>query len=83
MRVLAIILFLVGAAAAATYFRYESLHPCDWMEHDLAEESGLPRLATQVRMRALFALEGIAKPNARNCVQAWWSLRLNGPPRVE
>ena len=83
MRVLVIILFLAGAAVAATYFRYESLHPCDWMEHDLAEETGLPRVAAKVQMMAMFALEGNTKPNAQDCVQAWWDLRINGAPQTQ
>lgn len=83
MKVLVVILLLAGAAVAATFFRYESLHPCDWMEHDLAEETGLPRVAAQVQMRAMFALDGISKPNAQDCVQAWWKLRIDGAPQAQ
>ncbi len=74
---LIVFILLAGAASAATYMRYESFHPCDWMEQDLAESSGLPRLAMRAQIRAEFVLQGIADPGPADCVLAWWDYRAN------
>lgn len=75
--VLLVIVVLIAAAAAATYSRYESFHPCDWMEQDLADSSGLPRLVMRGQIRAEFVLKGITEPGPADCVLAWWDYRAN------
>lgn len=70
----------LGAAVAATYARYGSFDPCEWMEQDLAARSGLPRLAVRARIRAQFLLEGVAAPDAGQCILAWWEFRAEGVP---
>ena len=40
------------AAAVATFVRYQSFHPCDWMEQDLASHSGLPLILVKGQIRA-------------------------------
>ena len=74
---LIVITLLALAAGAATYYRYASFHPCDWMEQDLAESSGLPRLVMRGRIRGEFMLRGIADPSPSDCVLAWWDFRAN------
>ncbi len=74
---LIVIALLSIAAGAATYYRYASFHPCDWMEQDLAESSGLPRLVMRGKIRAEFMLRGIAEPGPTDCVLAWWDFRAN------
>ena len=74
---LIVLLLLVIAAGVATYSRYQSFHPCDWMEQDLADSSGLPRLAMRAQIRAEFVLKGITEPGPTDCVLAWWDYRAN------
>jgi hypothetical protein len=71
---------LLIAASAATYVQYQSLHPCDWMEQDLAEQSGFPRLVVEARIRAAFLLDGITDPGPYDCLTEWWALRQDGLP---
>ena len=78
--VLIVAVLLIAAAGAATYGRYESFHPCDWMEQDLADSSGLPRLAMRAQIRAEFLLRGITNPGPADCVLAWWDFRANQEP---
>ena len=78
MRILVIVLCLAGAAAAATMVRYGSLQPCDWLDQDAAEETGLPRVVAQAQIRAAFLLEGIADPTHKDCLTAWWDLKADG-----
>jgi hypothetical protein len=68
------------AAAAATWARYESFSPCDWMEHDLAASTGLPRLVVTARVRAQFLIEGVTDPDMTRCILAWWRFRADGLP---
>ncbi len=42
MKFVLIVIGLAVAATIATYARYGSLDPCDWMEQDLARQTGLP-----------------------------------------
>lgn len=83
MRILLIVIVLCVAASAATYARYESLHPCAWMEQDLAQQSSLPLIAVQARIRAAFLLDGITEPGALDCLTEWWHLRQEGLPPAE
>ena len=71
---------LLIAAAAATYVRYQSLHPCDWMEEDLAAQSDLPRVAVELQISAAFLLEGITDPGPGDCLVKWWDWRRAGLP---
>ncbi len=75
------VIIIVGIllfGAAATYHRYESFDPCDWMEQDLAVQSGLPLLVVQGQVKAKFLLEGVIDPNPYQCIKAWWQLKANG-----
>ena len=80
MKYLLIALILVAAAAGATYVRYQSFSPCDWMEQDLVEQTGLPRLIVQARIQADFLLQGITDPNPGECLVEWWKVRREGLP---
>ena len=73
-----LVLALVGAAAVATMVRYGSLQPCDWLEHDTAAQSGLPRMVAQAQLRAAFLLDGITSPTPGECLTAWWDLKADG-----
>jgi hypothetical protein len=72
------LLFLAGlliAAVVATYVRYQSLDPCDWMMRDLAKSSNLPDIVVEARVRSAFLLDGITEPTAADCLTGWWRLR--------
>lgn len=81
IRFAVIIAGLLAAAAVATYARYESLDPCDWMEQDLVAQSGLPAVAVEIRIRAAFLLDGITEPDAGDCLVKWWEWRREGLPQ--
>jgi hypothetical protein len=66
---------LMIAAVAATYARYQSLDPCDWMMRDLAESSNLPDIVVEARVRSAFLLDGITEPTSSDCLTGWWQLR--------
>ena len=75
------VLTCIGIAAVVmTYIRYQSLDPCDWMEQDLAQQTELPRLVVQGRIRAGFLLDGIVDPDSLDCVLAWCEYRADGLP---
>jgi hypothetical protein len=76
--ILLIVIAIVFAASMATYARYESFDPCDWLQHDLARQSGLPLVVVQAQIRASFLLRGITQPGAYDCLDAWWTLRREG-----
>jgi hypothetical protein len=78
MRYALLVIGLAVAATVATYARYESLDPCDWMEQDLARQSGLPLIVVRARIRAEFLLEGITEPTAADCLSRWWEIRADG-----
>ena len=71
---------LALAAGIATYLRYGSFDPCDWMEQDLAERSGSPRLVARAQIQARFLLDGISDPDLRQCTLAWWEARAEDLP---
>jgi hypothetical protein len=80
-----LIFFVIGilTASGATYYRYQSFHPCDWMEQEVSEKKGLPRLIVKGQIRAQFLLNGISDPNHLQCVLAWWDFRRgNLPPKT-
>lgn len=81
VRFAVIVAGLLAAAAVATYARYESLDPCDWMEQDLVAQSGLPAVAVEIRIRAAFLLDGITEPGAGDCLVKWWAWRRDGLPQ--
>ena len=66
--------FLI-AAVVATYARYQSLDPCDWMMRDLTESSSLPDIVVAARVRSAFLLDGITEPTSTDCLMGWWQLR--------
>ena len=66
---------LLIAAVVATYARYHSLDPCDWMMRDLSESSNLPDIVVEARVRSAFLLDGITAPTAADCLTGWWRLR--------
>ena len=81
MKYLVLLVGLSLAASIATYVRYQSLHPCDWMEHDLADEWGVPRLMARAKIRAEFLLDGIAEPGPSECLMGWWEMRAEAVER--
>ena len=76
MRILLLILALVAAAVVATFVRYQSLHPCDWLESDMIAASEMPDIWVIARLRARFLVEGITEPAALDCLEGWWSFRI-------
>ena len=72
-----IVLGLVLAAGAGTYSRYQSLDPCVWLKKDMVKDSEMPEIWVEARIRARFLLEGIAEPDAVDCLQGWWSFRAD------
>ncbi|MCG8355066.1 MAG: hypothetical protein MI920_05805 [Kiloniellales bacterium] len=80
MKALVIVCLLIVAAGAATFYRYQSFSPCDWMHQDLVEQTGLPELVIEARIKAVFLLDGITDPAPHECLVEWWEVRLNGLP---
>ena len=76
----AIVIGLAVAATIATYARYQSLNPCDWMERDMARQTDLPTLVVRARIRAAFLIDGITEPDVYDCVMAWWEFRAEELP---
>ncbi|MFQ6017487.1 MAG: hypothetical protein ACE5KF_04770 [Kiloniellaceae bacterium] len=72
---------LVVAASIATYARYESFDPCDWLERDMVRQSGLPPLVVHARIRAAFLVRGIAEPGPYDCLKGWWSFKAKELPK--
>ena len=83
MRYLGIAAALVVAAAIATFARYESFDPCDWLEQDMARSLGMPMVVAQARIRATFMFSGIVEPDTYDCLGAWWHLKAEGLPEEE
>ncbi|MEM7227073.1 MAG: hypothetical protein AAF495_29165 [Pseudomonadota bacterium] len=77
---MAITVVVLLAATVATYVRYQSLSPCDWMQQDMVEESELPAVVVQTRIAAAFLLDGIIEPTPMECLNAWWRYRVDGLP---
>ncbi len=82
LRVLVVLLLLAGGAAASTYWRYESLDPCEWMARDLIQASELPELVVRSRIQLEFLLEGVTDPDPGQCLFKWWALRRDGLGQV-
>ena len=75
MTVIGASILLSFAASAATYIQYQSFNPCVWMEQDIAADTGLPRFAAKARIQTQFLIEGVTRPDAGQCVMAWWEFR--------
>ncbi len=82
MRYMGIVVVLGLAAAIATFARYESFDPCDWLEHDMTRSLGMPKVVAQARIRAGFMLRGIVEPTSRECLGDWWQLKAEGLPKA-
>jgi len=78
MKGVVLVAVLAGAAMGATYWRYQSLDPCDWMTRDLVKASDLPELVVIAKIRAEFLLEGVTDPDPGQCLFKWWALRRDG-----
>jgi len=78
MKYLVLSIGLLVAAGIATYARYESLNPCDWIEQDIVRETGLPLLVVRAQVRANFLLDGVSEPDATACLPAWWEYKIEG-----
>ena len=81
-KVLFISCALLVAATAATYARYQSLHPCDWMEQDMVQTYELPALLIRARIHAAFMLDGVFDPDPGECLLKWWEFKAKGLPEA-
>ena len=78
MKYLWIAVALIAVAVGGTLFRYGSLHPCEWLEQDTIETSGVRPVVAQAQIRATFMVHGIAEPGAYDCLRHWWRLKADG-----
>jgi hypothetical protein len=82
MRVLVLVFVVIAAGVVATYARYDSLHPCDWLLRDMTAASDLPGPPEVVEplvegwIRGRFLLDGITEPGFRDCLDGWWTFRI-------
>ncbi len=83
MRYLGIVMVLGLAAGIATFARYESFDPCEWLEQDMTRALGMPTIVAQARIRASFLFRGIVEPTSRECLDDWWRLKAEGLPEAE
>jgi hypothetical protein len=77
---LAVIVVLSAAASTATYVRYQSFDPCQWMALDVANDTKQPGTVVAARIRAAFLVDGIITPSPVDCIQAWWKYRADALP---
>ena len=80
MRYLGIVAVLGLAAVIATFVRYQSFDPCEWLEQDMTRALGMPPIVAQARIRAGFMFRGIVEPTAGECLDDWWRLKAEGLP---
>ncbi len=80
MRYLGIVVVLGLAAVIATFARYESFDPCEWLEQDMTRALGMPPIVAQARIRAGFLFRGIVDPTSGECLDDWWRLKAEGLP---
>ena len=73
-------ILILLAAAVATYGRYGSYDPCQWMETDMVKSSGLPHLVVRARIKAHFLVDGVTNPDLGQCLMGWWKSRADGLP---
>lgn len=78
MRYVAVGFALVVAALVATFMRYGSINPCEWLIVDTAHLRGLPLIVAETRVRAGFLVGGTTDPGYAQCLTAWWDLRAAG-----
>ena len=78
MKYLGIGVVLAVAAVIATFARYESIDPCEWLEQDMTRALGMPRVVAQARIRAGFMFRGIVEPTSGECLKEWWRLKSEG-----
>ena len=71
------IVIAVVAASVATYYRYGTFDPCDWMEQDLAAHSSMPRIVAKAKVRGELLIDGITQPSFGQCTMAWWKFRAD------
>lgn len=83
IRFLMISILCVVAAIGATFWRYQSLHPCDWLQKDMVEASGQPDFWVEIRIKARFLLDGITEPSLENCLNGWWTYRIEEIEKLE
>lgn len=76
--VLVVVIGIAMAATAATYIRYHTFDPCEWIARDMADRTSVPLVVWQSRVRADFLLQGVAEPSPSQCVLAWWKERADG-----
>ena len=70
------------AATVATYFRYQTFDPCNWMAQDMARHDGLPEVVMEGKVKANFLIRGITNPSATDCVLAWWGERADEAKKI-
>ena len=83
MKYIGFVVVLGLAAVIATFARYESFDPCEWLEQDMTRSLGMPRLVAQARIRAGFMIRGIVEPTSRECLDDWWQLKAEGLPEAD
>jgi hypothetical protein len=67
---------LILLVALAIFVRYGSANPCEWMLHEKAEKSGVPRVLSE------FILENHPRAGtwtSKRCLKGWWHLVISDP----
>jgi len=83
MRVFILVFALSAVGVAATFARYGSLHPCDWLRQDMTAASILPESLVRGQIRLRSFLEGTIEPDALDCLEWWWSFRSKEIEEIE
>ena len=73
-----LVVLIVAIAVVGFLLRYGSLDPCDWLRHDVAAKSGLPRIMVEALMKA--QLEG-SQMSGGQCFEGWVRLHTEGLPK--
>jgi len=78
-----IILIISLGAILATWAKYQSLDPCEWLHRDISQKINLPILMIKAQVKAGFLLHGIASPSAGQCIYAWWKYRFENAQDIK
>ncbi|MEM7170504.1 MAG: hypothetical protein AAF530_10050 [Pseudomonadota bacterium] len=80
MKSVVTLLVLIALAVGATYWRYHSFDPCEWLKQDMMATSEMPGLVIEGQIRGEFLLDGIAEPGFMDCLKKWWNFKAAETP---
>jgi hypothetical protein len=80
IRIAIIVVIMTLVAGIGTFSRYRSFDPCVWLKQDMMARAEQPAVVVEARIAARFLVDGIVDPSFGNCLEGWWSYRLEDLP---